>query len=592
MKPIGKILKFAGHLWPYYLTVSIASVVMAILNQVAPLLTKMAIDRLPGVVGGKGELRPVLFIIGIIFLTNIASTLISNVAGYYGDIMSVKLRFYLSTRYYDHLLSLSQSYYQNELTGKIINRLSRSITGVTEFVNMFSNNFLQFLLTTVFTLVIVAKYSLVVAIMFAALYPIFLWLTSRTSTKWQAYQKDINEASDIASGRFAEVVGDIKVAKSYTSEKNESNFFKSMLRKTIKHTIPQSKLWHKEDSYRRLVLNIIFGLVYAYIFWQAVEGRFTIGEVVLLIQYGALIQLPIFSMSFLVDRTQRAITDSKDYFEAMEVVPEIVDVSGAKALKVVDAKVEFKDVDFAYQEGSKVLNNVSFTVESGTKLALVGESGEGKTTLSNLMLRLYDPTAGKILVDSKDIKQVTQRSLRHNISVVFQDPVLFSGTVKENIAYGKPTATIKDIEKAAKAANAWSFINKLPNGIDTLVGERGMKLSGGQKQRIAIARAILKNAPILILDEATSSLDSKAEAEVQTALEQLMHGRTTLIIAHRLSTIASVDRIVTLKNGQVDEIGTPAELSKTGGIYASLLKLQKGTDESTKKKLKEYEIAA
>lgn len=592
MKPIGKILKFAGHLWPYYLTVSIASVVMAILNQVAPLLTKMAIDRLPGVVGGKGELRPVLFIIGIIFLTNIASTLISNVAGYYGDIMSVKLRFYLSTRYYDHLLSLSQSYYQNELTGKIINRLSRSITGVTEFVNMFSNNFLQFLLTTVFTLVIVAKYSLVVAIMFAALYPIFLWLTSRTSTKWQAYQKDINEASDIASGRFAEVVGDIKVAKSYTSEKSESNFFKSMLRKTIKHTHPQSKLWHKEDSYRRLVLNIIFGLVYAYIFWQAVEGRFTIGEVVLLIQYGALIQLPIFSMSFLVDRTQRAITDSKDYFEAMEVVPEIVDVSGAKALKVDDAKVEFKDVDFAYQEGSKVLNNVSFTVESGSKLALVGESGEGKTTLSNLMLRLYDPTVGKILVDSKDIKQVTQRSLRHNISVVFQDPVLFSGTVKENIAYGKPTATIKDIEKAAKAANAWSFINKLPNGIDTLVGERGMKLSGGQKQRIAIARAILKNAPILILDEATSSLDSKAEAEVQTALEQLMHGRTTLIIAHRLSTIASVDRIVTLKNGQVDEIGTPAELSKTGGIYASLLKLQKGTDESTKKKLKEYEIAA
>ncbi len=176
--------------------------------------------------------------------------------------------------------------------------------------------------------------------------------------------------------------------------------------------------------------------------------------------------------------------------------------------------------------------------------------------------------------------------------MVFQDPTLFSGTVQENIAYGRPRATQKELMKAAKAANAWSFIQKLPKGLDTLVGERGMKLSGGQKQRIAIARAILKDAPILILDEATSSLDSKAEHEVQLALEQLMKGRTTIIIAHRLSTIADVDEIITLKNGRVDEIGTPAKLSKTDGIYAQLLQLQNRTDESTKKKLKAYEISS
>ncbi|MBP7837514.1 ATP-binding cassette domain-containing protein, partial [Candidatus Saccharibacteria bacterium] len=187
---------------------------------------------------------------------------------------------------------------------------------------------------------------------------------------------------------------------------------------------------------------------------------------------------------------------------------------------------------------------------------------------------------------------VTQKSLRENIAVVFQDPALFSGTVKENVAYGKPNATVKEIEKAIKAANATSFVKKLPDGINTVVGERGTKLSGGQKQRIAIARALLKDAPILVLDEATSSLDSKAEHEVQVALETLMQGRTTLIIAHRLSTIAGVDQIITLQKGQVDEIGTPAELSKTSGIYAQLLDLQKGTDEKTKKKLKEYEISA
>lgn len=592
MRQIGRILKFAKHLWPYYLLVSAASVVMALLNQAQPLLTKAAIDRLPTVVGGSDALAPVLIIVGLIVLSDVGATLISNIAGYYGDIMAAKLKYFLSVKYYEHLLTLSQSYYSNELTGRIINRLNRSIAGVTQFVNVFANNFLQFLLTTVFTLIIVARYSWVVALLFAALYPIFLWLTGRTSVKWQVYQQDINEATDIASGRFAEVVSEVKVTKSYTSEKSEISFFKRMLKKTIATTYPQSKLWHSQDIYRRLILNAIFGLVYAYIFWQAVEGNFTVGETVLLIQYGALIRLPIFSMSFLVDQTQRAIADSKDYFTAMNERPDIVDKPGAKTLRVKNARVNFDSVDFAYEASQQVLHNVSFEIHPGTKAALVGESGEGKSTISNLLLRLYDPIDGKVTIDGTDISAVSQKSLRSKVAVVFQDPALFSGTVRENIAYGKPSAKLKDVEKAAKAANAWGFIQKLPDGIDTLVGERGVKLSGGQKQRIAIARAILKDAPILILDEATSSLDSKAEHEVQAALETLMKGRTTLIIAHRLSTIAGVDQIITLKNGRVDEIGSPDELAKTGGIYAQLLELQTHTDETTKKKLKAYEISS
>lgn len=592
MKQIARIFKFAGHLWPYYLGVSLGSVVLALLNQMQPIFTKMAIDRLPGVVGGQSELTPVLLIVFALFLSDVGATIVSNIAGYHGDILAAKLRYFLSTKYYEHLLTLSQRYYSTELTGKIISRLNRSIYGLTNFVNMFANNFLQFILTTVFTLIVVARYSWVVAVLFASLYPIFLWLTSRTSKKWQKYQEEINENFDIGSGRFAEVIGQIKVAKSYTAEKSEANFFSRMIRKTVKTTYPQSRLWHKEDIYRRLVLNLIFGVVYVYIFWEAVNGNFTVGETVLLIQYGALIRLPIFSMSWLVDNTQRAIADSKDFFEAMSEQPDVVDALDAKNLKVSKGEISFNNVNFAYEDGQQVLKKVSFTQSPGSKVALVGESGEGKTTITNLLLRLYDPQSGSISIDGEDIASVTQKSLRQNIAVVFQEATLFSGTVKENIAYGKPGAPLKDIRAAAKAANALKFVESLPNGFDTLVGERGIKLSGGQKQRVAIARALLKDAPILILDEATSSLDSKSEHEVQEALEQLMKGRTTLIIAHRLSTIAGVDQIITLKNGEVDEIGTPKALSKTNGIYAQLLKLQDKSDSTTKKKLKEYEIAS
>jgi ATP-binding cassette subfamily B protein len=224
------------------------------------------------------------------------------------------------------------------------------------------------------------------------------------------------------------------------------------------------------------------------------------------------------------------------------------------------------------------------------KVALVGESGEGKTTVANLLLRFYQPTSGQITVDGRDIAAVTQNSLRSYIGVVFQDPSLFSGTVAENITYGEGPANPAAMVKAAKAANAHGFIVKLPNGYDTEIGERGVKLSGGQKQRIAIARAVLKNPPILILDEATSSLDSKAEREVQEALERLMRNRTTIIIAHRLSTIQNVDLIVGFKNGQVAEIGSPEELAASEGIYAELLALQAPT-RANKAKLKKYDIA-
>ena len=507
-----------------------------------------------------------------------------------GDLLAIRLKRYMSTRYYEHLLSLPQSYFDQELTGTIINRMNRGIQDIGDFVQMYTNNFLQFIFSTIFTLIIVAYYSWPVALMLLALYPIFIWMTAKTSNKWQGYQKQINEDLDIASGRFAESIMQVKVVKSFIQEARELKFFNRQLNKAIQITKPQSNYWHKQDVSRRTVLAIIFFTVFMYIFVETARDNYTLGVMVLLIQYSMLIRIPLFSISFLVDRTQRAVANSKDYFEVMAQQPEIADHPGARPLKVSAGEIVYDNVSFSYGD-KDVLKNLSFVIKPASKVALVGESGEGKTTITNLLLRLYEPGAGRILIDGDDISEVTQQSLRAQIGVVFQDPALFSGTVYENIAYADPKADKQAVIQAAKNANADEFISKFDKGYDTEIGERGLKLSGGQKQRIAIARALLKDAPILVLDEATSSLDSKSEAMVQEALERLMRGRTTLIIAHRLSTIQHVDQIITMQNGQVNEIGTPEQLAKSGGIYDQLLKLQHGTTEATKKKLKEFEIS-
>jgi ATP-binding cassette subfamily B protein len=427
--------------------------------------------------------------------------------------------------------------------------------------------------------------------MLFSLYPIYIFLTIRTSDRWQKYQAEKNRHTDIASGRFAEAIGQVKVVKSYLQEHHELSFFDRHMRTVVDINEPQSRFWHVRDVRRRLFLNLIFLGVYLYIFVTAIKGWITPGEAVALVLYAQQIRIPIFTISFLVDNTQRAIADSKDYFEIMTIKPVITDRPDAVPLDISRGEVRFEHVHFGYDKKQNVLEDISFTVKPDTKIALVGESGEGKTTLTNLLLRLYEPQSGTISIDGQNIQSVSQSSLRASIGIVFQDPALFSGTIRENIAYANPKATDAEVIAAAKAANADEFVSKLEKGYDSEIGERGLKLSGGQKQRIAIARALLKDAPILILDEATSSLDSKSESMVQDALERLMHGRTTIIIAHRLSTIQHVDQIITISGGKIDEIGSPAKLAKSGGIYAQLLSLQRGHTESAEKQLKAYEIA-
>ena len=592
MKQIGRILKFTSTLWQYYVLISVFTILVALMSQLQPLFTKGAVDLITKLLsGGKADVALVAVFAGAIFLSDIGQTFLSNIGGYFGDMLAIKVRRLMSRRYYEHLLSLPQSYFDKELSGKIINRMNRGIDQISDFIQMMSNNFLQFIFSTIFSLIIVAYYSWPVALMLLLLYPIFIGLTFRTSNKWQVYQQKVNEQQDIASGRFAEAISQVKVVKSFIQEARELRFFKNRFDNAVDTVKPQSLLWHRQDVKRRLVLNVIFLGVFVYTFVETAQGHYTLGTMVLLVQYAMLIRIPIFSISFLIDQTQRAIANTKDYFEVMDVKPDIIDLPNAKELKVTKGEIEFNDTSFAYDH-KPVLNNISFTLKPDFKTALVGESGEGKTTITNLLMRLYEPRSGKILIDGQDISKVSQSSLREKIGVVFQEPALFSGTIKENISYSNPNASDQEIINAAKAANAHKFITKFEKGYETEIGERGLKLSGGEKQRIAIARAILKDAPILVLDEATSSLDSRSEVEVQNALKELMKGRTTLIIAHRLSTISQVDQIITLSGGKVQETGSPEELARSGGIYDQLLSIQKGHTESAKKKLKAYELAA
>ncbi len=598
MRSLIRILGVARELLPAYAAIVAAGVLTAVTGLAVPFIIKAATDEVVAAMSGAGGGVPaVLWLAFLLLLTDLANTFITNIGGYLGDQMAIRLRAILSRNYFEKLLRLPQRYFDSELTGTIISRLQRSITETTSFLNMFANNFLPMLLSVGAALVIIGTYSWWLAALLLAVYPLFTWLTTVTSRRWQKLETAKNLEFDLAGGRFAEVVGQIRVVKSFVSERRELEHFTDHYDTTIELTRAQSGFWHRMDVARRGTLNLIFFGIFAIIFTATISGVFTLGVMVLLIQLVNMARQPVQSMSFLVDSSQRAITGCKDYFAVMdapveaEMLPELTVRPPTMSTPPGAPIVEFVDAHFSYPGGgADVLRGVSFEVRRGERVALVGESGVGKTTITSLLLGLYPLSSGRLQIDGREVARIPLPELRALVGVVFQDPALFSGTIVENIAYGRPDADVDEIVTAARRAHAHGFITGLPGGYSAEIGERGVKLSGGQKQRIAVARALLKDAPILVLDEATSSLDSKAERLVQRGLEELMAERTTLIIAHRLSTISTVDRIVTLRDGLVDEIGTPAELATTGGIYAELLALQAADTNASRKLLQRFEI--
>ena len=600
MRSMIRLLATARELWPWYLGIVVAALGVAGLSLVTPFLIKSATDEVVAQTQGAGSGVPVLLWLAVaLLIVEVANTLLSNVGGYLGDTMTMRLRAILSGRYYAKLLSLPQRYFDTQLTGTLINRLNRSISETAQFLQMFSNNFFPMLLTVLAVLVIAATYSWPLAVLLVVIYPLFMWLTTLTSKHWQELEKSKNTDLDIAGGRFAEVIGQIRVVKSFVRERDELQAFGERYGSAVATTSVQSRYWHLMDVARRGALNVIFFGIYAIIFLDAASGTFSLGVMVLLIQLVAMARQPVMMMSYLVDTAQRAIAGTRDYFTVLDELPEPHAVATGPAADAAAwptlpeaSTLAFEAVTFGYDTDTDVVADITFAVAQGERVAFVGESGGGKTTLINLLLGLYRPGSGRILLEGTDIATQPVASLRRQIGVVFQDAALFSGTIRENITYGRPGASDDEMIEAARRANVHEFVAKLPQGYDTEIGERGLKLSGGQKQRIAVARAMLKDAPVLVLDEATSALDSKAERLVQAGLEELMADRTSLIIAHRLSTISGVDRIVTLRDGRVDEIGSPAELAVSGGIYAELLALQASASKADRKRLQAYDITA
>ncbi|MGV3102568.1 ABC transporter ATP-binding protein [Rothia sp. 32237D007AR] len=608
MKSIARIVRATRELWPYFIGIIICAVLTSATSLLAPFIVAGAADAVVGHLNGSAPTTAATITwLALAYLAaQLVSVLTTNIGGYIGDVMSQRMRTILSVRYYEKLLSLPLSYFDTELTGTIIARLNRSITEVTNFVKTMSNTFISLVLTTVSVIVISSIYYWPLGLLLIIIFPVYFWLTSKTSEKWQVWEGEKNENIDIASGRFAEVIGQIRVVKSFGRERRELTDFGGHFEKTIGLTRSQSKFWHFMDVARLSFLNLIFFALYLLIFLRTLAGDFTIGNMVLLIQLLAMAVAPINSLSWIVDTAQRAVTGSKDYFEVMERESDaraLAITAGATSARPASQKpasalnaepgaelVRFEKVTFGYEGEEDVLHGIDLSIKRGERIAFVGESGGGKSTLMALLEGLYDPREGRVLVDGMDIAGSDLAKVRSLIGMVFQDASLFSGTIAENIAYGRPGATREQIIEAATKANAHDFISKFAEGYDSLIGERGLKLSGGQKQRIAIARAMLKDAPILILDEATSALDTKAERAVQKGLDELMEGRTSLIIAHRLSTIATVDRIVTLKEGRIDEVGSPAALAASGGIYAELLGLQTTGGKAGKKKLQSFDI--
>lgn len=572
--------------------IAVGSVISALSAFINPLIIRDATNWIVAVVQGHAVFdwgRIIVYATLLLLLTFFAAV-VNDIGGYFGDLLAIRMRRQLSTVYFNHLLQLPQAYYDDEITGKVVNRLTRAVGEITSFLQFFSNNLLQMLLMVTVTLAVLSLYSWPLAILFLAIVPTNLLLTARTSKVWQELEGKKNHHFDIASGRFTEVIGQMRLVKSFGSERREYSAFASRMTKMVGITRRQSRHWHVMNVWRVFAFGMVNAVILVVLFAQTARGQITLGDMTMLIALVQQTGFPLRNLSFFVDSYQRAAANSKDFLEAMAVEQE-ADDGGKLRLKLTVPEIEFSNVSFGYGSQENVLHDVSFKIKPGSRLALVGESGAGKSTVTSLLMGLYAPNAGEVRISGQNVADIKKADTRGVIATVFQDVSLFSGTIRENIAYGKPRATDAEVLAAAKVANAEGFIAKLASGIDTEIGERGIKLSGGQKQRIAIARAILKDAPLLILDEATSSLDSKAEHEVQQALERLMKGRTTLIIAHRLSTIAEVDTIVTLKDGKVDEIGTPDELASTGGIYAELLKLQSAHNERSRKLLKKYDIA-
>ncbi len=588
MKNIWRIIKLSKPLHGLLFILGTLILFSSTLQLGAPILSKFIVDEIVAKIQGEnGSMQRLIFLIVLAFASELITQAITSISNRLGDHFTGRARKFLTEKFYEKVLSLPQSYFDSQISGKIINQLNRGIFTIYQFLNQLSNMMMPMLVSSIFTVAVLAYFNPTIALLTFILFPIYITLSYISTKKWGKYEAEKNMFEDYTRGRMGEAINNIRLVKGFTNEILEFNTVSKNLTRINKIYAKQSTTYHKIDFARNLSLVIIMFAINFLVFYSAFIGTMTIGEMVLILQLFNQARIPLFAMSYFLTQVQQAEVGSKEYLELLNLESVEDFTKKEEGEKIEKPNIEFKNVSFKYEESEIVLENINFTINTNETVALVGHSGAGKTTIINLILKLYQPTSGEIFLKDIPYQKITHQFVRNNIALVFQENELFSSTIKENVVYGKADATDKEIIEALKMANAYEFVKKLPKGLESEIGERGIRLSGGQKQRIQIARAILKDAPILILDEATSSLDAKSEKEVQEALENLMKNKLVIIIAHRFSTIQNVDKIIVVNEGKIANYGTPHELAKEKGIYSDLLHYQ---IEGNKKLLEKFEL--
>lgn len=566
-----RLLRYVGPYRSRMILAIISLVVGTLLGLVMPLVVRNIVD----VVFVKRDLALLNGFTALLALVFLAQAFFSFVNRYYTSFIGERVVADLREQLYNHLLSLSLRFYADRRTGELVSRVTNDVTTLQAAVTDNLVTLLQQSLTLMGGVILLFWLDWRLTSVILGGIPIVTLTMVFLGRKIRRAAAEVQDRLAEAAAVVDETIGNVRIVKSFAREVYEIARFRAKVEETFIAAIRRVKISATLGPFIGFMAFISITITLWFGGYEVIQGYLSPGGLVAFLIYTLLVAGPIAAFSGLYSQFQAALGATEHIFELLDLQSELADAPKAYLLPTIIGRVAFENVSFEYDSSVPVLHNVSLEVKPGQVVALVGPSGAGKTTLVNLIPRFYDVTAGCITIDGHDIRQVTLLSLREQIGMVPQETAMFSDTIRENIRYGKLEASQAEIEAAARAANAHDFIINMPQGYETRVGERGIKLSGGQRQRIAIARAILKNPRILILDEATSSLDSESEQLVQEALERLMKSRTTFVIAHRLSTIINADWILVLEGGRIVEQGSHAELvSRADGLYHKLHALQ------------------
>lgn len=555
--------------------VVIGSLVAALLDLVFPMLVRQILNE---VLPQKNTDR-LLHDTGILFILYLGNYGLLYLVNYYGHLMSAKIENDMRRDLFEHLQQMSFKYFDNAKTGQLLSRLTSDIAEIGELSFRGPNDIIVCCITMIGTIGILFWMNVYLGILIAVLLIAKTLHTVYVNKKMKAAFRENRIKSGEITARAEESLGGIRLVKAFAQEEYElARFMEKSLdfletrRKSYKILAYFSGSVNFFTNITNLLILACGGLLIA-------KDKLSLSDFVAFLLYVNLFMKPLLRLTVFTEMYQRGMAGFQRFYEIMEMKPELINQKDTVVCKKIRGEIEFDNLVFGYSDQKKVIKGFNLKIAPGQTVAFVGETGAGKTTIASLLLRFYDPLSGRILVDGIDIRQYKQQELRRNIGIVQQDVFLFSDSVTHNIAYAKPEAEQSEVENAARLAAADKFIEELPNKYATEIGERGVKLSGGQKQRLAIARVFLKNPPIVILDEATSSLDNYTEKLIQESLDKLAENRTTLIIAHRMSTIKNADKIIVLNNGEVAEIGTHSTLMSGGGLYYNLYNAQKQTDD-------------